>query len=170
MRFKRNARANLRAQTSQGVFGNLPPNPDLHALSQSMGKRALVEQMAGTTDRSSKAYKNARDNLGRYLRGTRSPNPASQQKIQKAARTDHVEQLRTRGSLRVKYTADVRKSKRLWKNGNITADLTGGELQDYLDAIEAGDEAGALAIVMDAYGLPADEVASIDNIHGMDLG
>ncbi|MEV0589732.1 hypothetical protein [Nonomuraea sp. NPDC050310] len=172
MRFRRGAKAALKAAMQGAVYGATPARQDRSTLGElvdRLGKRAVVERLAGTGDPKSRAYKNARDNLGRYLRGTRTPSAAAQHRLQKVAKSAQVDQLRSKGAVRVAVTADVRKSARMWKNGHMAAILDGAALQDYCDAMERGDEAGALEIVMEEYGLPADEVAEIAHVHGVDI-
>lgn len=169
MRFKRGAKSGLREHMEETTFRDVNPG-DVAGLVAQMGKRQLAERMAGTTDRSSRAYKNARDNISRWMRGARTPRAAATtQRLEKAARAGKLDELRQRSSLRVSARADVTVSKRKWSNGQMEAFLEGGALATYLDALENGDHAGALGVVMDEYGLDPDMVASIDAIHGFEM-
>jgi hypothetical protein len=174
-RFGRGAKSGLGKQTADALNAGQEASPsgeDIAALVASMGKTALAERMAGTSDKKSTRYRNARDSINRYLRGVRNPNVKAKQKLaniaEQHAKKSRVDSLRDRRSLNVHYAADIRKSKKMW-HGQVHATLEGADLQDYLDALESGHDDDAFAIALDAYGLDPMDVAEVRNVNGVTI-
>jgi hypothetical protein len=161
-------KAKLDRKVDQKMFSNLPRD-DVRAQVDTTQKERLAAQMAGTADKKSRAYKSARDALTRWATGKRTPKPASLAKVNNAARADRISQYRSRGSLNISVVGDWRTSKTTWKNGNVHTQLTGQKQQDFLDAIERGDNETAVKIVCDHYGLDPDLIENIENITDFDI-
>lgn len=167
MRFKRGAKSALNNEIEAKVF-NIDPL-DVPRMVATLGRAGLAAQLAGTTDKSSREYKNARDSVSRWLRGARTPSAANIGRLEKSARKTKVEELRAQPALNAVTVADVQKSKRVWKNGRIVATLDGADLEEFLAALESGDSKEAMSKMLDAYGLEADDVASINAVHSFDI-
>lgn len=169
-RFGRGARADFTKQAADPLYGSLPAGSDVRGAVDAIGRRALAEQLAGTTDRKSRAYKNARDYVSRHLAGRRTRvNPEYQRKIERAVRSERKRELRAAGPITVAVTGTIRVSKqgRYW-TGNMRATLDGDALRDYLDALARDDGKEALGIVLDKYGLNPESVAEVRDITGVE--
>lgn len=161
----------LNRQTRAATYspGPAPPAADIRAVEDYVGKDRLIASMAGTTDKSSPQWKNARDRLGRYRRGDRSPNAANRQALRRAIDAARKRRARSRRRsvnrsrrLTVSFTATFTTSRKPW-TGPVDGDLTGPDRDDFLDAINAGDGELAAQIVLEAYSLDPEFVLSIDN-------
>ena len=73
-----NTRRALSEQLDAALFGDVPGGGDVEAVVEQVGRDRLLEAMSGTTDQGTREWKNARDNLSRWRRGARRPNPESQ--------------------------------------------------------------------------------------------
>jgi hypothetical protein len=155
--------------SEKALYGDLPPGTDINAAADVIGRQKLAEQISGTTDHRSRKYKNARDYISRHVRGSRrTVKPEFSGRVSKALREDRRAELSSRGSMQVDIVADVRVSKRTWKNGKMKAQLTGEQLDEYLDALDRGDGNAAMAVFLDAYdtgGRFPESVAEIPAIH-----
>jgi len=132
-----------------------------------VGRDAVVERMSGTTDRSSREWKNARDRLSRYRRGARRPNEENWQRLRGAAQAGRHTEIREARRAHVTLNATVTTSSKTW--GRADEDLTGPDLTDFLDAREAGDDMLAAQIVFDAYGMDPEMILSIEDIEGFQM-
>jgi hypothetical protein len=154
-RFGKGARAAFGGSAVEGVFGS-GMDTDISSAVNAIGKRELAEQISGTTNHSSREYKNARDYISRHLRGSRRSvkSPELAQQIDKANRQGKISAITDRGQMRVTINADVKVSSRTQKNGRVSAVLRGQNLTDYLNEINAGRYANAAGIVANGYGIP----------------
>ncbi len=158
----------LNEQLNASLFGDVPGGGDVEAVVEQVGRDRLLEAMSGTTDRGTREWKNARDNLSRWRRGARRPGAASQAKLRGAAETRRRDDVRSSGRAHVRFNATFKTSKKPWQ-GYADADLTGSDLEDFLAAQAAGDDELAAQIVTDAYGLDPEFVLRIDDISGFDI-
>lgn len=162
-------RAQLHEQITSEMFGQIsdPQSPaDVRAMQDRYGKENLTAWLAGTRDKSSRAWKSARDGLSRRRTGRGGIGKLWRDKFRTAQRRAQSDRVRSRGSLSVTLTADVLVSSR-WDYGRpMYASLSGGELEDYLAALEAGNLEQAAMVVAESYGLP--EIVSIENVSGFD--
>lgn len=141
---------------------------EVRELQDRYGKENLIKWLSGTTDKSSRAWKSARDGLSRRRSGRMGVGPAWRNKFKSAGRRAKASGIRSRGSLHVSLTADIRTS-RDWDRGRtMTADLSGDALNSYLEALEAGAIIDAAMIVVEEYGIPPEVVLEIDNISGFE--
>jgi hypothetical protein len=169
-------RSRIDAQVREQIYRGVPPGEDSGASEQQIGREELTRRLAGTGDKSSRAWKTARDTLTRYRNGRRrvgSKNATRIRKATEAARRDRMHAART---ARVQISAGWQTSRTLWL-GKAVADLSGPDLYDFLDAIEAGNTLLAIQIVADVYGLDPEFVMSLEEIgeititsEGIDLG
>jgi hypothetical protein len=160
-KFGRNAKSRF-GDESQDIFG--PGSTDINSAINSLGggdtgKRKLAEQLSGTTDRTSRTYKTARDYISRHLRGARGAVKSEKygNVLTTANREGRKNEIIESGSLNVRIDATIQVSSgRPWKGGlNMkgTMPLRGQQVTDYLNAIEAGDYGKAVNIVAEAYGI-----------------
>jgi len=133
-RFGRNARKGF-ADESQDIFG--PESTDINSAINALGggdtgKRKLAEQLSGTTDRTSRSYKTARDYISRHLRGSR--NAVKSAKYGNVLTTTNREgrknEIIESGSINVRIEGDIKISSKTWKNGYLKATLRGQNLTD----------------------------------------
>lgn len=161
----------LHDQVDSSMFGDLPAPEtpeDVRAMQDRFGRDNLVAWLSGTTDKRSREWKSARDGLSRRRAGRTGIGRRWRDKFRTAGRRARSAGIRSRGSLHVSLTADIRTS-RTWDYGRtMSADLTGNDLQDYLDALEAGAYTNAAMIVADAYGIDPDVILEITNISGFE--
>jgi hypothetical protein len=155
-------RQDLAASMDAGMYTGVPEGAAVEDVVSQVGRDRLIEMMSGTTDRRSREWKNARDNLSRWRRGARHPGAASQRRLRDAATTTRRDEIRQTGRAHVKLNATVHTSSKVW--GYADADLTGPDLDDFLAAREAGDDELAAQIVFDAYGMDPDMIFRIDEI------
>lgn len=158
------------------MFDGLPDPPqnaeEVRNLQDRFGKDNLIAWLSGTTDKASRAWKSARDGLSRRRTGKMGIGRLWRDKFRTATRRGRTQAIRSRGSLSVTLTADIRTS-RTWDYGRMmSADLTGEALDEYLNALERGDFDQAAMVVADAYGIDPEYILEIANISGFeaDLG
>jgi hypothetical protein len=164
-----NVRAALDSGMRNGLYqgiGRIRTTADVQALQAQLGRERLTGLLAGTTDKSSRAWKNARDNLRRYRTGARGLKGAAP-RLQGAAEQARRDRIRNLGTLHVTVRATVRTSRTEW-DGKMDADLTGGDLVDFLDAADRGAWEAAAQIVIDAYGLDPDLVLELTTLDSID--
>jgi hypothetical protein len=149
-------------------LGEIRGAADVRRVEARYGREALTAQLAGTTDRGTRAWKNARDNLSRWRTGRRTPSAASASRLGGGVRGLLGGRYRGYGSLHVELTATITTSRTSW-SGKMYADLTGADLEDYLTACEGGNWEEAAMIVADAYGLDPEYILSLDEVHGFDV-
>jgi hypothetical protein len=156
-KFGRNARKRF-GDEAQDIFG--PESTDIRSAIDSLGggdsgKRALAEQLSGTNDRNSRAYKTARDYISRHLRGARGAVKSEKygNVLTTANREGRKREIMEGGSLTVRIEGDIKISDKVWKNGYLKATLTGSKLESYLSDIEAGRYSDAINIVEKEYGI-----------------
>lgn len=155
------------ARSNGALYGDLPRGTDISGAADTLGRQQLAEQLSGTTDRGSRKYKNARDYISRHMRGSRrTVKPEFNERVSRALRESRRSEIRERGGLQVEITADVRVSGKVWKRGHMRSNLTGSDLDEYLDALERGDGNEAMSIFLDNYGIRRD-VAEIPAIHNV---
>ena len=163
---------NTRRELGEGLDGALyqgvPAGEDVEAIVAEVGRDRLLEAMSGTTDKRSREWKNARDNLSRWRRGARRPSEASRRQLRGAAEAQRRAQVQARGHAHVRFNATFRTSKKPWQ-GYADADLTGSDLDDFLAAQAAGDSELAAQIVADAYGLDPEFVLGIEGPSGFEI-
>jgi hypothetical protein len=160
-------RAALGGQMDAGMYAGVPEGAAVEDVVAQVGRDRLLEMMSGTTDRSSREWKNARDNLSRWRRGARHPSGSSQDRMRGAAETGRRAEIRGRRHAHVTLNATVRTSSKSW--GLAKADLTGSALDDFMDAREAGNDELAAQIVFDNYGMDPDVIVGIDSIEGFEI-
>jgi hypothetical protein len=160
-------RAQLGRLREESMYSGVPPGADVEAVVGQVGREQLIETMSGTTDRSSREWKNARDNLSRWRRGARHPSQANRDRLRGAAEANRRQEIGQSGRAHVRVDATVRTSKNRW--GYAEADLTGPSLSDFLAASEAGDDELAAKIVYDAYGLDPEFVLGVEGIEGFEI-
>jgi soluble lytic murein transglycosylase-like protein len=156
----------MRDGTYPGL-GEIRTREGIQRLEAQHGRQALTAQLAGTVDKSSRAWKNARDNLSRWRSGRRSISAGSASKVATGVKNLLGSRYRDSGSLNVELYVTVTTSRTSW-TGKMAADLTGADLEDYLSACEQGQWEQAAMIVADAYGLDPEYILSIDDVHGFD--
>lgn len=161
----------LQDQIDSSMFGDLsaPETPeDVRRMQDRYGRDDLIAWLSGTTDKRSREWKSARDGLSRRRTGRTGIGRRWRDKFRTAGRRARSAGIRSRGSMSVSLTADIRTS-RTWDYGRtMSADLTGSDLQDYLDALEAGAYTNAAMIVADSYGVDPDVILEITNISGFE--
>lgn len=141
------------------------PQDDIHAAEAKYGKEELAYRMSGTRDKKTRAYKSARDRLTRIRSGkVRSPKASTVGSVNRAARKAKTDELRKRSSIDVSCVADVKTSRTTWERGNIKATLSGEELEQFLAALDEGDQEAALQVMCDEYGLDPDYVEDITDV------
>jgi hypothetical protein len=160
-------RAELTHRMDEGLYAGLPGGAAVEDIVAQAGRDSVIEQLSGTTDRSSRAWKNARDNLSRWRRGARHPSQVSQQGLRSAAEASRRGEIRAAGRAHVRVSATVRTSSKTW--GYADADLTGPVLDDFVAAREAGNDELAAQIVFDAYGLDPDMIVSLEGVEGFEI-
>lgn len=112
-------------------------------------KQQLISDLAGTSDKSSKAYAHMKRNVNRWLKGT---NP-------KQVMTDKIRRQLARknppASMNVVITGYIGYEGGDWRwrtIGNLTKiNLSGSELQSFLDAMRAEDTHAAYEAIFAAY-------------------
>jgi hypothetical protein len=161
-------RRELRGQLDDALLGGVPDGADVEGIIDHVGRDGLLQAMSGTTDKRSREWKNARDNLSRWRRGARTPSQESRDKMRGAAEAKRRGDVRASGRAHVRYTATFTTSKKPWQ-GYADADLTGPQLADFLAAQEAGDSELAAQIVSEAYGLDPEFVLGIDGLSGFEI-
>lgn len=160
----------LRDRMSSGMFAGIPEPgsaDNVQALQNRFGRERLTEWLSGTADKKSRAWKSARDSLGRWRRGSRGISGKSRDRLRSAGQKGRLGGVLSRGSLHVSLTATVRTSRTTW-TGVMSADLTGGALRDYVSALESGEYERAAMIVADEYGLDPEYIEGIESVHGFD--
>ncbi|HVW41007.1 MAG TPA: hypothetical protein VHC18_06630 [Amycolatopsis sp.] len=162
----------LNEQIGDRMFGGLPGIPetpeDVRQLQDRFGKDNLIQWLSGTADKSSRAWKSARDGLSRRRAGRTGIGRLWRDKFRTAGRRSRTQAVRGRGSLSVSLTANIRTS-RHWDYGRtMSADLSGDALNDYLEALEAGAFEQAAMVVAEAYGIDPDVIVEIDNVTGFE--
>ncbi|MGW1666605.1 hypothetical protein, partial [Streptomyces microflavus] len=77
------------------VYGDLARGEfQIRDIVDRIGKRELAVMLSGTDDLKSRAYKNMRDNIGRYLRGTRSPRADVRDRIESLCKEVRIQEIR----------------------------------------------------------------------------
>lgn len=159
------------------IYGDLRGG-ELQAAVNAIGKRQLAMLLSGAESTKDRGYKNAHNNISRWMRGARGtgaaksrrkPNAASQQRIVDIARAWRHKQLRARGALRVMFIATLRTSKTVWRKGKVEAMISGPDLADFVSAIENEDAIEAMQIVTEAYGLDPDVVEEVQEFHHLEI-
>jgi hypothetical protein len=161
------ARRELSEHMNAGMYSGVPPGDAIEGIVGQVGKDPLIAMLSGTTDRSTRQWKNARDNLSRWRRGARHPKPASQQRLRAAAESNRRSAIRSTGRAHVRVEATFRTSKNVW--GYADCDLTGPALDDFLSAREAGDDELAAQIVSEGYGLDPAFVLGLGGVTGFEM-
>jgi hypothetical protein len=162
------ARAALDSAMRNGLYqgiSRIRTAGDVQALQAQLGRERLTALLAGTTDKRSRDWKNARDNLRRYRTGARGLKRGAA-RLHGAAEQARRDRIRNLGTLHVTLRATVRTSRTEW-DGKMDADLTGSDLVDFLSAADCGAWETAAQIVIDAYGLDPDlvlELTALDSI------
>lgn len=167
-RMSESTRNAARAQLEGALYRGVPEGTDVQGVESQIGRQRLIEEMAGTTDKQSRAWKTARDTLTRWRNGTRGIGPKNAGKIRKIAEGDRRRRAGRR-PVHVTITGDFKTSGSRWANGKARAGLTGGASSDFMDAIEAGDSELAMQIAMDEYGLDPDRVEGIEHLEGIEM-
>jgi hypothetical protein len=150
------------------IYRDVPPGTDSVASEEQVGRQELTARLAGTRDKSSRAWKTARDTLTRYRSGRRAVGPRNAARIRAATEAARRDSIRAARRAHVEITAGWTTSRTRWL-GKPVADLTGEDLTDFLAAIEEGDTLGAIQIVADVYGLDPEFVLEIDADNGFDI-
>jgi len=173
-KFGRNAKSRF-GDEAQDIFG--PQSTDIHSAVDARGggragKQRLAEELSGTTDRSSRTYKNAVDYISRHLRGSRRSVKSDKYGgvLITANREGKKAEIIDGGPLNITINADVKISSKTWKKGQLKATgshaLSGQDKADYLDAIEAGNYGKAVDIVAKSYGI--NQSVTLTNFRGID--
>ena len=157
----------LDAGMEAGLYAGVPPGDAIEELLRMLGRDRLVEALSGTTDKRSREWRNARDNLSRYRRGARRPQEATQQRMRAAAEEQRRAQVRTATRAHVRLNATFKTSRNTW--GLAYTDLTGPDLEDFMAAREAGNDELAAQIVTDAYGLDPAFVLGLEGVSGFEI-
>lgn len=148
---------------NDGVYRGVPPGEDVAGSEAQIGREELTRRLAGTDDKSSRAWKTARDTLTRYRSGRRRVGARNAARIRQATQAARRDQIRAARRLHVEIAAGWQTSRTLWL-GRAVADLTGADLEDFLAAVAAGDTMLAVQIVADTYGLDPEFVMGIDDV------
>lgn len=130
------------------------------------GRSALAQEMAGTTDKKSRAYKNAMRNLQRYMaaegRQRRRPKITTP-RITRAVERQRERQLaeRIRGPITVIWQDPViRVSQDERDRPDLEVNLPDDMLEDFREYLASGNERGALNALaeasLEAWGVPGD--------------
>ena len=163
-----NTRRDLGDGLDGALYQGVPAGEDVEAIVAEVGRDRLLEAMSGTTDKRSREWKNARDNLSRWRRGARRPSEASRRQLRGAAEARRRDQVRDRGHARVRFNATFITSKKPWE-GYAVGDLTGPDLDDFLAAQATGNSELAAQIVSEAYGLDPEFVLGIEGPSGFEI-
>lgn len=145
------------------VYRGVPPGTDSVAAERQIGREELTARLAGTTDRSARAWKTARDNLTRWRSGRRVIGPRNAARLRAAVEAARRDRIREARSVNVTVTASWQTSRTAWI-GKAVADLTGEDLADFLTALEQRDFVGAVQIAAEAYGLDPEFVMAINDL------
>lgn len=168
MRLGRGAKAAFNKAT-----GNLGSGANVNDLSSRMGRRRLAEQLSGTTDHSSRKYKNARDYISRHARGSRrSESPQYQSKIQEIQQKERQREM-TESGVSVKVKADVKISEKTWRGGQMSANFTGDEARQYMEAVNRGDANRAMEMIVEKYdssGRMVSNLSGVTNVRSVEYG
>lgn len=163
-------RRQLGESIESGAYSGAPEARDaqgVQAMQDELGREELTRRLSGTDDKRSRAWKSARDSLSRWRSGRRAVSSQAAGRLQGASRAFWRLGMRQRGSVHVDLTVTVRTSRTSW-TGVMSADLTGGALEDYLDALEAGNFEGVAQVVADNYGLDPEYIESVESVHGFE--
>ncbi len=150
------------------VYEGVPPGTDSAAAEAQIGREELTARLAGTTDRTSRAWKSARDTLTRYRSGRRRVGPKNAARIRAATEAVRCDRIRASRVVNMTVTANWQTSRTAWI-GKAVADLTGEDLTEFLAAVESGDTVGAVQILSDAYGLDPEFVQGINELGEIDI-
>lgn len=159
------------------------PDPADHAAAADWlgGRDKLIQALArqdpsAPPDRSTPAWRNARDRVRSWERGQHSPGPDSRRDLRRAL-TRQLRQRRhetrrapaTARLARVTFTAEsITVSRRPWHRARLRDVLvTGTALDDLRTALAAGDTAVAAQIIIEQHGMPP--AASIEGPTGFTI-
>jgi hypothetical protein len=143
----------------------------LHRLiNQAGGKDRLAARLAGTSDKSSRAYKSQRDYISRVLRGGRGIGRDKAGKLSAEARQMAADKVRRKVTPpKVKIAATWKMSKTEW-HGAATAEFTGEERETLAGLIESGDSDAILDMVASKYGEDfAANVFDVTDFEGIEI-
>lgn len=166
--YSQGARDSLHDQVQSTVFGEMDTRSaeGVQRLQEQFGREEVTAQLAGTRDKSTRAWKSARDSLSAWRSGRRGVSETSAERLQEAGRGGQLGLLAAGGRAVIGMDVTVRTSKATW-SGRVGADLTGRDLRDFVEAMERGDTTEAVMIGFDAYGLDPEyiiELVSVSNI------
>jgi hypothetical protein len=158
----------IRSLVDRIVYRGVPKG-DIAGMVDAIGKEKLAFRLAGTTDKKSRAYKTARDSLTRWIKGKRKPKATTVEKVNGAVKNQKLGEFRQRGSISVSVVGNYKTSKTVWKNGNVHASLTGEAKENFLAALESGDNETAIQIACAEYGLDPDLVENLEDITNFNI-
>lgn len=157
----------LQKGTDGALYNGVAEGNNPRDVINQVGKQALIERMAGTTDKKSRAYKSARDQVQRWNKGSRKPSKANQGRLRAIAEEARRSAVSALGKMFVKIAATFRFSSGTWDY--VQADLTGDALSDYLAAVERGDYEMATQIVAEEYGIDPGDIEGFDDFGGVEM-
>lgn len=115
------------------------------------GRSRLAEHLAGTTDKSSRAYKSQRDYISRVMRGGRGIGKAKTESLKGAARKLAADEFRsTPAPIGVTVAAGFKVSDSRW-DGAASQTFSGADREEFLRMLEDGDYDGILDLVVNEY-------------------
>lgn len=154
---------------NRSVYRDVPQD-DIRAVEDRVGRDELAFLMADTRDKKSRAYKSARDRLTKIRSGkVRTPKASTVNSANRAAMRKRTSEIKERGSTRISFVADVKTSRTTWANGKVAATLSGSALEEFTNALDAGDQEKALMVVCDEYGLDPDYVETLEDVKNLHM-
>jgi hypothetical protein len=160
-------RARLSAGMDEAMYSGVPAGDDIEGIIGAVGRDAVIASFAGTTDKSTREWRNARDRVSRYRRGARSIRGSAREHLSGVAQGARRREIGQARIVHVRVEATFRTSSKTW--GYADAYLTGPDRDDFLTARDAGDDELAMKIAMEAYGLDPEFVLGVDDFGGFDI-
>lgn len=142
-------RETLRSGMESAAMRELSSSTTIRDVVERVGTARLAEMMAGTADRTSRAFKAALRNAQRWRQGRR-PRASTRQRVDEAVRRDVADRARQARKVAYKVKANWVTSRHEWE-GVASGSLTGQDLRDWAAAVEAGDWEEAAAIQAGEY-------------------
>ncbi len=161
-------RAEFDEKMSTAFYGRPVDPMNVREVVDTVGRRRLTEILSGSTDTKSRAYRNQRDNISRWLRQGRRPT-RSRTKLTAAVSAARRQQVERKGRLGFRTIATVRVSSKPWRSGRITGTLAGRNLTDFLNAADGGDWEMAAQIGFEQYGLNPNSVRGLEGLSDVDF-
>lgn len=153
--------------SEDAMYKDVGNGSDVSEVVDRVGKQELINRLAGTTDKKTRAYKSARDKVQRWVKGSRNPRKDNAARMRAMMEEKRRAEIAATGQVNVKIKADFRFSSGKWDY--VQAPLTGDALTDYLSAMERGDVEMATQIVAEQYGIDPNDIEGFDGFEGIDM-